>query len=303
MARRKKKKHHEEEAGEAWLLPYSDLMTLLLAVFIVLFAVSKVDTAKSTKMAESFQKTLMAQGAGVMNKDGHTVIPLNPDGSNQGGTSPTDPAASEQLQTEKSTQKSTEKQTEKSTQKSTEKQTEKGDSSGKLGQQELQNMEKLKSKLDDIFKTQGVSASVTTTIDQRGLIISLSSAILFDPGSAVIKTENEDTLIKIATTIDTLHNFIRIEGHTDNQPIHTVQYPSNWELSSARAISVVKLFTEQGDIDPDKMAPVGYGEYRPVADNNTAEGRAKNRRIDIIILSEQYNGLETQAAEKQATQN
>ena len=288
MARRKKKKHHEEEGGEAWLLPYSDLMTLLLAVFIVLFAVSKVDSVKSEQLAESFQKTMMAEGAGVLDKDGSSVIPLNPDSSDSGDDNSNSATSTEEPQTD------TEKQTE------TETQTE---SNNGIGQQELQNMEKLKAKLDEIFKTQGIGASVSTYIDERGLVISLNSAMLFDSGSATVKPENEDTLIKIATTIDTLHNYIRIEGHTDSQPINTAIYPSNWELSAARAINVVELFTDKGDIDPDKMVAVGYGEHRPVADNSTAEGRAKNRRIDIIILSEKYNSLEEQGSETQTTQN
>lgn len=289
MARRKKNKHHEEEAGEAWLLPYSDLMTLLLALFIALFAVSQVDSEKAAEMAEAFQESMMTGGSGVLQDDGSTVIPLNPNGEDGDGDSQTVISTETETETEAETETETES-------------TEEGSGTGLEGQ-ELQDMELMKEKLDDIFEAQGVSASVTTYIDERGLVISLNNAILFDSGSAEIKPGNEDVLIKIATTIDTLHNYIRIEGHTDNIPISTATYPSNWELSCARAISVVNLFVESGDIDPEKLIPVGYGEYRPVADNSTEEGRAKNRRIDIIILSEKYNSLEGENTEIDTTQN
>ncbi|WP_099467480.1 flagellar motor protein MotB [Konateibacter massiliensis] len=271
MAKKKKKQHHEEENGEAWLLPYSDLMTLLLAVFIVLFAVSKVDQAKSSEMAEAFRSTMTTagfEGSGVFENNGTSPLPLYPDGSD-----------GEQTLTEGGNS-DTENQNE-------------GEGTG-LGQSELDNLEEVQTTLDTMFEEDGVSTSVSTYIDDRGLIISLDNAILFDSGSAEIKLANEDTLLQIANTINALDNYIRIEGHTDNIPISNSIYPSNWELSSARAASVVKLFIAKCDINPEKLVAVGYGEYRPISDNSTAEGRAQNRRIDIIILSEKYNSLENQ---------
>jgi chemotaxis protein MotB len=124
----------------------------------------------------------------------------------------------------------------------------------------------------------------------------LNNAILFDSGKADIKTDNDETLDKLGNILGSLDNYIRVEGHTDNIPIHTSVYPSNWELSSARAASVVRLFIDEG-ISPEKVVAVGYGEYKPVADNSTAEGRAKNRRIDIIVLSQKYDNLEKQITE------
>jgi chemotaxis protein MotB len=89
-----------------------------------------------------------------------------------------------------------------------------------------------------------------------------------------------------------MNNYIRVEGHTDNVPMNSTVYRSNWDLSAARAANVVRLLTSQTSIPPEMMIAVGYGEYRPIADNSTEEGRAKNRRIDIIVLSERYNDLE-----------
>lgn len=131
-------------------------------------------------------------------------------------------------------------------------------------------------------------------IDMRGLVIRLNNAIFFDSGSAEIKKQSEDTLVEVAGLLNTIDNYIRIEGHTDNVPIRRSTYPSNWELSTARAVSVVKLFINKCNFSPDKLIAVGYGEFKPVADNSTAEGRAQNRRIDIIVLSAKYNNLEEQ---------
>ena len=163
-----------------------------------------------------------------------------------------------------------------------------------MEQRELGNLEDVQSNLDALFKEEDISSVATTRIDDRGLIVSLDNAILFDSGSSDIKPQNEDTLLNIANTINTVDNYIRIEGHTDNIPIKNSTYPPNWELSAPRATSVVRLFIDKCNINPDKMVAVGYGEFRPIADNSTPEGRAQNRRIDIIIMSEKYNSLENQ---------
>ena len=92
--------------------------------------------------------------------------------------------------------------------------------------------------------------------------------------------------------VNVMDNFIRIEGHTDNVPMNSEEYRSNWDLSAARAANVVRLFTTKSNLAPEKLIAVGYGEYRPVEDNSTEEGRAKNRRIDIIVLSEKFDDLE-----------
>jgi chemotaxis protein MotB len=230
-----KRKHikSEEENGESWLLPYSDLMTLLLAIFIVLFAVSQIDVQKAQSMSEEFRQSMMTQGH---------IQQLNEE------------RIKELILDEAST--------------------------------ELYRLEELKARLDAKLEEENLSDFVSTYIDKRGLVISLSNAILFDSGSAVIKREYEKAMLGIAGIINTIDNYIRIEGHTDDVPMNSDIYPSNWELSSARAISVVRLFINKTGALPDKFLAVGYGEYRPIADNATGKGRAKNRRIDIIVLSE-----------------
>jgi len=243
MSRKKKHAQHEEEAGEAWLLPYSDLMTLLLAVFIVLFAVSQVDAQKAQDVSERFTENMM-----------------------------TESYAEAKMRSQESSQEEGQKN----------------------AGTEQDKMEELKAELDAKLQSQNMTASVTTNIDKRGLVISLNNAIFFEPGSAEIKQEYAGILQGIADIVNVMDNYIRIEGHTDNIPMNSPIYPSNWELSTARAVSVVRLFLNEPNASPDKFLAVGYGEYRPVADNSTAEGRAKNRRIDIIVLSEQYDDLEKQ---------
>lgn len=244
MSRKKKHSHqHEEEGGEAWLLPYSDLMTLLLAVFIVLFAVSQIDEQKAQQMSEAFTDSMMTQSYSQANP----VKPVEPKEKEQPSVS---------------------------------------------SKSEQEQMEQLKDELDAELKSENMTASVKTSIDSRGLVITLSNAIFFDPGSAEIKKQNEETLIHVAEKVKSMNHFIRIEGHTDNVPMKSDMYPSNWDLSAARAANVVQLLINKAKVPPEKLIAVGYGEYRPVADNTTEDGRAKNRRIDIIVLSDKYNALE-----------
>lgn len=265
MSKKREQIHQEEEAGEAWLLPYSDLMTLLLAVFIVLFAVSKIDAQKAQQISQVFSSSMMnndytGQGSG----------------SGSGGSAPlVNSTTSEAAPVGGPLNIETESELE-----------------SFFGEYELKKLENLKNEIDTRLHDEGMDQSVSTMIDMRGLVIRLNDAILFDSGSADIKKQSEDTLIEVASLLNTVDNFIRIEGHTDNVPISRSAYPSNWELSTARAVNVVKLFINKCNYPPNKLIAVGYGEFKPVADNTTTEGRTKNRRIDIIILSSKYNNLE-----------
>lgn len=277
----KNPQHSEEEGGEAWLLPYSDLMTLLLAVFIVLFAVSKVDQTKAENLAEAFRGNMTTEGSGLFSGEGDSVVPLLPD------------EIKEEMPQETPSQSVTNEPDQQATATpQPEKEITQDELLKFLGQFELSKLEDLKVDLDTKLKQQKMTDVVTTNIDMRGLVISFNNAILFESGSADIKKENQETLLEVAKLIKTLDNYIRIEGHTDNVPMHSDIFPSNWELSTARAASVVRLFVKECKILPDKLVAVGYGEYRPIADNSTVKGREKNRRIDIIVLSEKYNNLE-----------
>lgn len=202
----KKNRHiqHEEEAGEAWLLPYSDLMTLLLAVFIVLFAVSQVDAQKAQILSEIFSGNMMTE----------KFVEIK-----------------EMLKEDQQ-----------------KKQDEAGESDTSIqGNTEIKSMGDLKKEIDKMIEEEEISDFAHTYIDNRGLIISMNNAILFEPGSGEIRDEYQAAMLSIAKIATSINNYIRVEGHTDNVPMNSQQYPSNWELSSARAISVVRLFIEESE--------------------------------------------------------
>jgi chemotaxis protein MotB len=130
--------------------------------------------------------------------------------------------------------------------------------------------------------------------ERRGLVVSLTEAGFFDPGSARLKESSETVLRAIAETLLEVHFALRIEGHTDNVPIHNAQFPSNWELSTARATHILSYLVANFSFKPEQLSVAGYGQYRPIATNTTAEGRAMNRRVDVVILSESEQQLEPQ---------
>jgi chemotaxis protein MotB len=146
--------------------------------------------------------------------------------------------------------------------------------------------EKTKALLQDISKNiQGVEG-VSVKTDPRGVVVTFSDAVLFASGSAEVKKEAFDVLERLSKTLNTVPGRIIIEGHTDNVPLSGGKYTSNWELSTARAASVLHFFITKG-VDPNRFAIAGYGEYRPMASNETEDGRAKNRRVELVISGSQ----------------
>ena len=127
--------------------------------------------------------------------------------------------------------------------------------------------------------------SVKIIKEKRGVVIRLNDSMLFAPGSAIIKSEAKEELDKIANLLETFQNPIVIEGHTDSMPIKNEKYPSNWELSTARATNIISYLTQIKKFPPGRLSAVGYGEYMPVDQNDNPAGRAKNRRVDIVIMS------------------
>lgn len=134
--------------------------------------------------------------------------------------------------------------------------------------------------------------SINVKRDSRGVVISVADKYFYETGSADLKENSRDVLDKIASALLQYPHMIRIEGHTDNVPIHNNRFPSNWELSASRAINVAKYFMESHNIQPGRISTIGYSQYKPVASNDTPDGRAKNRRVDIVILSETESSKE-----------
>jgi len=142
--------------------------------------------------------------------------------------------------------------------------------------------------VDDLMKELnekiGENSSIKLVKDSRGLIVRMNDSILFDEGSAIIKKNASKTLNEVIDVLSQIDNKILVEGHTDSTPINTKEYPSNWELSTARATNIIGYILRTGKIPPQRLSAAGYGEYMPIADNTSSGGRLLNRRVDIIIL-------------------
>lgn len=252
-----RKKHKEEghTNNERWLLTYSDLITLLMIFFIVMYTLSKVDATKFQALAESLSAAI---GGGTPSKvslqtqSGQSVIALN-----QG--------ASKQKQNPQDQPNSADSRT----------------------------IESVKNRIDKFIAQNDIQANVQTDLEERGLVVSIQNTLLFPSGSATITPEAQGILQKLSSMLSTLPNFIRVEGHTDDLPIHTSQFPSNWELSTARAVNVVETLISYG-VSPDKLSATGYGQYRPEVPNTSAANRDKNRRVDLVIMRSIYDVTEPQ---------
>ncbi len=144
----------------------------------------------------------------------------------------------------------------------------------------------VESDVKEIFGKLLSENEIKITRDKRGVVISVKDKSVFESGSAILRDDAEAILDKTASALKKFPNMIRIEGHTDNVPINNEKFPSNWELSATRAIEVAKYLIKTHNIPPGKISTAGYAEYRPVASNDTPEGRTRNRRVDIIIMSE-----------------
>lgn len=149
-------------------------------------------------------------------------------------------------------------------------------------------------KLKLMLKENGLDQDVSVDIRERGVVVGLTNTVLFEPGSTDIRSESREMLVEIGKIVAKLDNYIRVEGNTDDVPMNSERFPSNWELSVIRATEVLKLMVSQSGVDPEKVSAVGYGEYRPTNPNTSAENRAKNRKVDIVILSGTYDKSESE---------
>ncbi len=150
---------------------------------------------------------------------------------------------------------------------------------------DMQEFKKIKENIMAFLQEKGAEDKVKLDIGPRGLVISLKDTEFFDSGKANVRARSMYLLDNITEAIRKYSNSIRIEGHTDNVPIKTSQFPSNWELSTARATNIVHYLIDAHEFPPERVSAIGYGEYRPIADNSLEEGRQKNRRVDVVVLS------------------
>ena len=139
--------------------------------------------------------------------------------------------------------------------------------------------------MHNLVQEKNLQDRVNMEMTQRGLVVRFTGQILFEVGEAEIRNEGRDVLDKVATVLKEMPNNVMIEGHTDNLPIDTEEFPTNWELSTARATEVIKYFIEDPGINPKKLSAAGYSKYRPIKPNDSPENRALNRRVEVVILN------------------
>jgi chemotaxis protein MotB len=261
MAR--KKKHEEHMNHEAWAIPYGDLVTLLFALFTVMYAMSSVNEGKFRVLSDAM--------IAAFNGAPKSMQPLNigEKEAGKGGDKPLVGISPTTLM------KIKEQKTGDSTISPVLLKHEFADSAGALIRLERQVQDAMQALID--------AKLVTVRRENMWLEIEINTDILFPSGSGAFSPAAEPVLDKLAEVLRPFPNPIRVEGHTDDRPIHTSAFPSNWELSAARAASVVHQFTKQG-IDPLRLEIVGFGEFHPRQANTTSEGRNTNRRVAVLVL-------------------
>lgn len=262
MARRKKERK-EEEASEAWLLPYSDMLTLLLGLFIVVSAMSNVDSNKFNALKNEFSQVMSLNP--IKSKSAvDNVIDMGETATKGKGAS----SVSTQKQAEASEQR---------VQNSLSKQ--------QARVQEQQQLKEVAEKLKQDIQNTGSVGNTTVSYESDGVHLNLDSSILFDSGSADLSDAVKQMLDKIVPDLKQVSsNPVIVAGYTDNVPVSKrSKYASNWELSSARAVTVMRYFVSKGAISESNVSVQAYAENKPKASNDTDEGKAQNRRVEIII--------------------
>ena len=256
----RKKKHPEHVNHERWLVSYADFITLLFAFFVVLYSSSQVDHRKVGKLARAIEVAF--QEMGVFPASG-TSVPLSTDGD-------IPPGDIQMLQNVQATS-----------------------SIGRIispadgdlgGASENGVVADLRKELEQALAPEIFKKDIALRTEPDGLVISLREVGFFASGSADLRVAALPAFRRIAEVLQERPYQLRIEGHTDNVAIHTAQFASNWELSTARAIAVIRLLIAEMKFAPGRLSVGGYGEFHPVTANDTEEGRSLNRRVDIVIL-------------------
>ncbi|HEB55067.1 MAG TPA: flagellar motor protein MotD [Gammaproteobacteria bacterium] len=245
---RRRRRQEEHENTDRWLVSYADFITLLFAFFVVMYSMSSINEGKYRVLSDTMEEAFKTP-------------PKSPDPI--------------QIGEERKTLKTVETPV---------------DEISLIGikpdiTQHGQQMEHIADELQRNLAPLVNKKLIKITRNKLWVKVEMNNRILFTSGNAHLTERGYPILQELAEVVRNLPNHIDVEGHTDNRPIRTSIYPSNWELSAARAASVVHLFTRNG-VDPKRMSAIGYGQYRPIADNNTAQGRRRNRRVVVVILAD-----------------
>jgi chemotaxis protein MotB len=246
MARRKREEEHENH--ERWLVSYADFITLLFAFFVVMYAISSINEGKYRVMSDSISSAFRA----VPGNTSGAMVAVNPNAA-----SPTTIPIRRNVPNVKTDPQQTVKK------------------------EKLRNMAK---ELNQALAPLVAEGKVKVTEGALGITVDINASVLFAPGDARLDIIAQRALITVAEILAPTDFPVLVEGHTDNTPINTALFPSNWELSTVRAASVVRLFVDSG-MDPRRLSAAGYADQRPVADNASPDGRQRNRRVAITIES------------------
>jgi chemotaxis protein MotB len=260
MSRRRRPRAHSNH--ERWLVSYADFITLLFAFFVVLYASSQVDQRKVGKLSLAIQVAFQEMGVFPAST---TKVPLDLNEPMPFSTV----QAIENVERNSALGRISSSPTD-----------------ALAGSSDETDLATLRSELEQALHGEIASHQVSLHRDTNGLVISLSEFGFFDSGSAVVKPQSLPALDRIASILAIRTCGLRIEGHTDNIPIHTAQMSSNWELSTARATELIRILILSHGFAPARLSAAGYAEYHPIASNLTSQGRAQNRRVDIVILNE-----------------
>jgi chemotaxis protein MotB len=262
---RRKAAHHEEEheSEERWLLTYADMITLLMTLFMVLFAISSVNTSKLDALSKSLSEALngkIVTGGTSIQQTGAT------ESSEKAPPEPPIPAITPTIKMSSPTTSAN------------------PSGSPNAAQREQEEFSKLKEQIDAYARTHGLKQSLETEIGRHGLVIRLlTDRVLFASGQAQLEPASTGLLTAIARLLVTeVRHPIVVEGHTDSSPIASSQFPTNWELSTTRATQVVRFLIRQG-VAPQRLQAAGVAAERPIASNKSDTGRSRNRRVEIVL--------------------
>ncbi len=269
MPRKRKKVEEEHENMERWLVSYADFITLLFAFFVTMYAISRVDEQKLGSAVESLQRALGSLIPVQVSQRSAGAFPSGPDQVPIRILAGAEPAQ-------------------------------------EIGQQESSERlaEEIQRQLAGLSGGGGTKNSAPTQqikfiIEKRGLVIRVPECFFFASGDASIKPEVFPVLNALAKSLEKIPNHIRIEGHTDSVPINTPLFPSNWELSTTRATTLIRYLLANYRFHPGRISATGYAEFHPIAPNGTAEGRMQNRRVDVVVLNSKEE--KTEPSEKRTS--
>jgi len=246
MMRRNRRR---QDSHDRWLVSYADFITLLLAFFVVLYAASKADQKKQVQVSQAIDSAFRSLGIFANSRR----LENGANSSANGVDKPVIPM------------------------------------NVVMGEDVLspvrvqEDLNQIRRDLEQKLSNQIAQHTVSVQMGRDGLVISLREAGFFDSGSATPRPETLATLRQVAASLEHSPYELRIEGHTDNVPIHNQEFDSNWELSSARATRIARLFVDLKAIAPERLSAAGYAEFHPVASNETTEGRSENRRVDLVV--------------------